>query len=288
MKKTVFLCVGGDARQIYMSRKLSGFGKVYTYKICGEPENTVSLESPCMMTEKADVLVLPMMSGGLEIPCQGGAKVYCHELVPCLRTNAVVTGGRLSTEQIEYFSALGFDVTDYFKREELVIKNCIPTAEGALQLAMQELGRTVFGCQTLIIGYGRVAKATARLFSAAQARVVCTARSLAAIAEAENSGYGAFHINELYGHMGKYELIINTVPSMVLDSRMLAAVAKDTIIIDLASKPGGVDFKAAAKMNRRAIHALSLPGKVAPITSGEIISEAVKNIIIERGGKNVT
>lgn len=288
MKKTVFLCVGGDARQIYMSRKLSGFGKVYTYKICGEPENTVSLESPCMMTEKADVLVLPMMSGGLEIPCQGGAKVYCHELVPCLRTNAVVTGGRLSTEQIEYFSALGFDVTDYFKREELVIKNCIPTAEGALQLAMQELGRTVFGCQTLIIGYGRVAKATARLFSAAQAQVVCTARSLAAIAEAENSGYGAFHINELYGHMGKYELIINTVPSMVLDSRMLAAVAKDTIIIDLASKPGGVDFKAAAKMNRRAIHALSLPGKVAPITSGEIISEAVKNIIIERGGKNVT
>ncbi|MGN0624061.1 MAG: dipicolinate synthase subunit DpsA, partial [Oscillospiraceae bacterium] len=103
-----------------------------------------------------------------------------------------------------------------------------------------------------------------------------------------NSGYGAFHINELYGHMGKYELIINTVPSMVLDSQMLAAVAKDTIIIDLASKPGGVDFKAAAKMNRRAIHALSLPGKVAPITSGEIISEVVKNIIIERGGKNVT
>lgn len=288
MKQTVFLCVGGDARQIYMSRKLSSFGKVYTYKISGEPKNIVSLENMDMMTEKADVLVLPIMSDGLEIPCQGGAKVNCKELVSCLRTNAVVTGGRLSTELIEYFSALGFDVTDYLKREELVIRNCIPTAEGALQLAMQELGRTVSGCPTLIIGYGRVAKATARLFDAAQAQVVCTARSLGAIAEAENSGYRAFHINELYGHIGNYELIINTVPSMVLGSEMLAAVAKDTIIIDLASKPGGVDFKTAAKMNRRAIHALSLPGKVAPITSGELISEAVKNIIVERGGKNVT
>lgn len=289
MKNTVFLCVGGDARQIYMSRKLCDYGRVYTMKINDLSGKTISVERPELMGEKADVLVLPIMNGkSMEIPCQGGAKIYCHELVRCLRTNAVVTGGRLSTGIIEYFSALGFDVTDYFKREELVIKNCIPTAEGALQLAMQESAATVSGSRVLVIGFGRVAKATARLFAAAGAEVSCAARKLSAIAEAENSGCKAFHIDELFGHIGRYNFIINTVPALILDSTMLSAVSKDTVIIDLASKPGGVDFEAAAAMNRRTIQALSLPGKVAPITSGEIISEAVKNIIIERGVKNVT
>lgn len=284
MKKTVFLCVGGDARQIYMSRKLAEFGKVYTYKIFDASENTTSLESLMMMGEKADVLVLPMMMAeGLEVSCQSDAKVYCHQLVPYLRKKAIVTGGRLSTEVIEYFSALGFDVTDYFKREELVIKNCIPTAEGALQLAMQELATTIFGSKVLVIGYGRVSKATAQLFGAAGAEVTCTARKLSSLAEAENAGFKAFSMNELMKHISEYGLIINSVPSMVIDEQMLEAVPKDTLIIDLASKPGGVDFQAAARLNKRTIQALSLPGKVAPITSGEIISETVKNILTERG-----
>lgn len=64
MKKTVFLCVGGDARQIYMGRKLAEYGKVYTYRIYDSSPNVVSLDSLDEMEEKADVLVLPMMSGG--------------------------------------------------------------------------------------------------------------------------------------------------------------------------------------------------------------------------------
>ncbi len=288
MKKTVFLCVGGDARQIYMSRKLSEYGKVYTYKINDISDKVTSLSSLDMMPEKANVLVLPMMTSEMTIISKKGEEIECSELVPCLRKNAIVTGGRLSTTLIEYFSALGFDVTDFFKREELVIKNCIPTAEGALQIAMQELATTIFGTKVLIIGFGRVAKATAKLFSACKADVTCTARSFSALAEVENAGYNAFHSKELLNQIEKYNVVINTAPALVINAKMLERVSKDTLIIDLASRPGGVDFEIAAKMNKRAIQALALPGKVAPITSGEIISDAVNNIIIERGGKNVT
>ena len=52
-------------------------------------------------------------------------------------------------------------------------------------------------------------------------------------------------------------------------------------MIDLASKPGGIDFSAAAMLNLKVIWALSLPGKVAPVTSGEIIKTAIFNIINE-------
>ena len=287
MKHTVFLCVGGDARQTYTGRALAACGKVYSYGIHTDGNEVIRLESLDAMEEKADVLVLPIMKqDGLKIACADGKNVYCTELPKHLEKGALVVGGRLSILQIEYFSALGFDVADYFKREELVIKNCIPTAEGALQIAMQETGACIFGSNVLVIGYGRVGKATAKLFKAVGANTAVAARRLSSIAEAENYGMRSFDINEMYGHIPGFSVIINTVPAMVLDNGMLEAVAKNAVIIDLASKPGGVDFEAANQLNRRVVWALSLPGRVAPITSGEIIADAVRNIILERGRKN--
>ena len=283
MNNTVFLCAGGDARQIYMSKYLAKYGLVYTYGIDCYGDKIINLDDISMMTEKADILVLPLMkTGDLEFFSDNGKIIKCEQLIPHLKNKAIITGGRLSTNQIEYFSALGFDVTDYFKREELVIKNCIPTAEGALQLAMQEMASTIYGSRVLVIGYGRVGKACAKLFNAAGAETVCTARRLSSLAEAENNDISAFHTDELFGHIDSFDLIINTVPAMILDKSLLSAVAKDTLIIDLASMPGGVDFEAASKMNKKVLHALSLPGKVAPVTSGEIIAQAVKNILTEK------
>lgn len=285
MNKTTFLCAGGDARQIYMSQCLAEYGKVYTYGIDDISGKTIRVDDLLEMSERADILVLPMMKNKTaEVECGNKGVVNCSLFVPYLKKNAIVTGGRLSTQQIEFFSALGFDVTDYFKSEELIIRNCIPTAEGALQLAMQELATTVYKSRVLIIGYGRVGKVCARLFDAVGAETVCTARKLSALAEAENAGIQAFHLDEIYGHIDSFDLIINTVPAMVLNGGILKAVAKKALIIDLASVPGGVDFDEAARLNKRVIHALSLPGKVAPVTSGEIIAKTVRNIIIERGG----
>lgn len=46
---------------------------------------------------------------------------------------------------------------------------------------------------------------------------------------------------------------------------------------------GGVDFDAAKEIGVKVIWALSLPGKVAPVTSGMIIKDTITNIINEMG-----
>lgn len=172
MKKTVFLCVGGDARQTYTAQTLTKIGRVYTYGMDDKGEDTIPLAHLDQLTEKADVLVLPLMKAdGLDISSSRNVKVSCSDVSTHLKKNALVAGGLLRRDQIEYFSSLGFDVKDYYKREELVIRNCIPTAEGALQIAMQELAVTVNGSTVLVIGYGRVAKACAKLFRAVGADV---------------------------------------------------------------------------------------------------------------------
>ena len=68
---------------------------------------------------------------------------------------------------------------------------------------------------------------------------------------------------------------------MILNAHILAKTALNALVIDLASMPGGVDFSAAKRLNIKTVHALSLPGKVAPKSSGIIIKNAVYNIIRE-------
>lgn len=109
MKKTVFLCVGGDARQTYTAQTLTKIGRVYTYGMDDKGEDTIPLAHLDQLTEKADVLVLPLMKAdGLDISSSRNVKVSCSDVSTHLKKNALVAGGLLRRDQIEYFSSLGF------------------------------------------------------------------------------------------------------------------------------------------------------------------------------------
>jgi dipicolinate synthase subunit A len=81
----------------------------------------------------------------------------------------------------------------------------------------------------------------------------------------------------------QFDVLCNTVPAKVITAELLAAMQPDALVLDLASKPGGVDLDAAQQLGRRVIWALSLPGKTAPVTAGEIIAETVSHLIKEQG-----
>jgi dipicolinate synthase subunit A len=63
---------------------------------------------------------------------------------------------------------------------------------------------------------------------------------------------------------------------------VLRGLSRDTVLIDLASAPGGVDAEAAANLGIRVIFALSLPGKYAPVSAGHIIAQTVLSCL-EKG-----
>ena len=174
-------------------------------------------------------------------------------------------------------------VIDYMKDEELTVKNAIPTAEGALELAMKELPVTVHGTKTLVSGYGRVGKAAAAAFSALHSSVTVCARHGDALAWAKATGYYTTDMKEICRAVRDKDVIINTVPAPIFDNNVLSFAGKETLIIDLASVPGGVDFEAAERLGLKAIHALSLPGKVAPKTAGENIADAVLSVMRKKG-----
>lgn len=190
-------------------------------------------------------------------------------------------GGKLDFEAYKLAEAHNNKITDYYGREELSVLNAVPTAEGAVETAMRELPVTLFGSKMAIIGFGRIGKVLARALCALGSDVTVFARKPEAKAWARIYGCKTETTDNMEEKLSEFVCIFNTVPAPVLGARELCAVRDGAIIIDLASAPGGVDKGAAEKAEVRVITALSLPGRVAPDSAGEIIAETIENILLQ-------
>lgn len=279
--------IGGDLRQLTLAKLLSKDG--YAVKIFGFDKEidsgslTKATDIKDALSSQIFILPLPISHDGIVINSPFSEKeIHIKELTDSLPEKSIVLGGKIPLSFLNTCRQKGIKVFDYFEREELTVANAIPTAEGAIEIALCETPYTLHNSKCLVIGYGRIGKILADRLKAFGADVTVSARKHSDFAWIEANGYKKAHTGNL--EISKYNLIFNTVPAMVLTEEHLKNIPKDSLIIDLASKPGGVDFALAKELGVKVIWALSLPGKVAPITSGEIIKNAVINIINEMEG----
>ncbi len=159
--------------------------------------------------------------------------------------------------------------------------NDVPTCEGAIQLAMEQTEYTLQGAACLVVGYGRIGALLARKLQALGANVTVSARSARDFARIEANGLPALDTCRLAGHLAKFQIIFNTVPAPILGAAELSELAPGCLIIDLASMPGGIDVDAKLPPSCRLLHALSLPGRVAPLTAACAIHDTIITILQE-------
>ena len=201
-----------------------------------------------------------------------------------LLDNAVRQGGRVFAGGSfpaleEYCKAHGLTLHNYLAREELQVLNAVPTAEGALEIMIRELDITLWGAMVLITGFGRIGEVMARMLGSLGSYVTVCARRPEQLAKAEGMGCSAVSFTqELDRRLPCFDAVINTVPAVVFDEERLLLMKKGCLFIDLAST-AGTAF--GAQTGARIIHALSLPGKTAPVTAGKIIGKTIENIIRE-------
>lgn len=201
----------------------------------------------------------------------------------------ILCGGKLSEDFCLSCKNAGIETFDYYSREEFAIANAIPTAEGAIAIAMNELAITLDGAKALVIGYGRIGKMLSKKLKALGTDVTVSARKAEDFAwiRAESLRIAETgKLRELFSGINsdsKYapDVIFNTVPKCVLGCGELEQIKRGTLIIDLASKPGGIDIASAGALGHKVIWALSLPGKVAPVTSGIIIADTINGYLKE-------
>lgn len=281
-----FWIIGGDLRQEKLAQLLAEDGhSVHTYALerANLPQTVERMDS-LREARRANcvVLPLPVMGEGdaLNTPMSGAYHLF-RDMLPFFTPGQLICGGMVNSAVQERAAEYGLTIVDYFRREELAVANAALTAEGAVQIALEEMGRALHRARVLVLGFGRVGKLTAHRMAALGANVTVAARRYDALAWAEAYGYEAQRLCDLPGYLCGYDLVVNTVPQLVLTRDLLEDLKDACLVIDLASKPGGVDFPAAADLGVRAIWALSLPGKVAPVTAGEALRDTIYNILRE-------
>lgn len=282
-----YLVAGGDQRQVHLANLLSLEHTVYALGFSDDVrfservnriKEAVELPAPVGVA----ILPIPALSGirAINAPLSPHA-LLLDQVLDSLTPNGILLGGMVSPALEAVCKERGLRVIDYMKREELSVLNAVATAEGAIQIAMQELPTTLFGQRCLITGFGRIAKVLTRSLLALGMEVTAAARKHADLAWLKIYGGEPLPISEMESRIGEYDLIINTVPAKLFDRDLLSRIRRDSLVIDLASKPGGVDFDAARELGVNTIWALSLPGKVAPISAGQIICDTIYNILNE-------
>ena len=76
-----------------------------------------------------------------------------------------------------------------------------------------------------------------------------------------------------------FAFLFNTAPAKVITPSVIDRLSPDTVIIDIASHPGGVDYNYCIKKDIEARHCPGLPGKLSPKTSAEIIYKNICDLL---------
>lgn len=234
------VCVlGGDLRQVTVKKLLEEEGfKVFGI---GISEEEFLLDD----IKKAEILILPIPVSGDGITLNAPfskSKINLSEITARIDKNCLVLGAKMPKDMENDLKSRQIAYIDYFEREELIIKNAIPTAEGVIEIALSEMPITLFESRVLVIGYGRVGKVIAEKFKALGSEVCVSARKCADFAWIKEKGMRAIHTESLENEVSKFDLVINTVPAKILDEKVLKNVRNDALILDVASKPGGAGF----------------------------------------------
>ena len=277
--------IGGDLRQVFAAEAMSEKG--YEVALFGfdDYKGDIGLCTKCLSLEdslsKADVVVLgnPVTTDDeyLYTPLSN-VQISIDRVFSLINEKCTVLGGRLGKISDKHSRLL-----DYFDREELIIANACITAESAVGIAMNEMKESIQDVSVLVMGYGRIGKALCHKLKGLGAEVYASARKERDFAWIRAFGYSPVDTSKVCDVVSSCKLVFNTIPKLVLGDDVLCCLQKDTLIIDLASKPGGVDFEAAKKCGLRVIWALGLPGKKQPVSAGRAEASVILDMLDEVG-----
>lgn len=282
-----FAVIGGDRRSVLLCSMLARDGhKVHSFalekaELPGEIPKAGCLQG-CVYGADCVVLPTPAEKGGFlnapyaERPCG------MDELIDALWQGQIVCGGKLSEECRLAAVAAGLHPADIMQRQDFTVGNAALTAEGALGVLIQNSERSILGSRVLVCGWGRIGRILALRLKALGAETAVAARSPADRALARALGCAAYDYNELEAVLDSFSFVVNTVPSRVLTDAMLCCLADGTVLLELASPPGGFDKRLAENIGVKVLAAPGLPGKASPYSAAELMRDAVYAVIREQ------
>lgn len=276
---------GGDRREETFCQLM--VEKDYRVKLLSETPlaggNVDCTESVVELLDGSDIVYAPLSgaddNGYLKSVLISDMVRLDEHFFKIMEPGALFMMGSVKSPVKELLRRLHINYVELTDLDELAILNAIPTAEGALKIAIEETPYTLFQSNVLIFGLGRVGLTLAWRLKLLGASVYVVTRNRAAQARGQDLGLNMLEYSELPGCLSWMDIIYNTVPAPIITEDYICQLSRESLIIDLASAPGGTDFEAAAKYKIRALMVPGLPGRVAPETAGRTLAQVIPGLI---------
>ncbi len=264
VKYLKIIILGGDKRQKFLCENLNKEGYITEHIISGEG-----------LKEKirnGDVIILPLPATKDKITVYNTFStnnIYLSDIREFVDRQLILTCN---------YEFCDKNFIDYNKNEGFAIKNAVPTAEGAIALAIENSENMLFGSECLVVGFGKIGKILSCYLKALGAKVTVSARKEADLNFIYSFGMNPIETASINKAAHKFDFVFNTVNFPVINEEFLEKLKPDGLLLELASLPGGITDK-REKAACPIINAQSLPGKFSPKAAAKILTETILGIL---------
>lgn len=171
----------------------------------------------------------------------------------------------------------------YMMKDQNVIKeNAIPTVEGIIADIINNTEITLNDSRVLVFGYGNIGSLLTdylRMLGANVSVAIVSDKDKRTLDKIGISNFFSYCRNDLIQKINSSDIIINTVPKTVIDENLIKYINKEAYVLDIASHPYGIDQEVLAEYFIKSKLYLGIPGKVAPKTSGKILTKKIFDVM---------
>lgn len=268
-----FFIIGGDFRNFILAQSLAKDGNkvsIYGFEKLKENFNEkidLIKEGNLDEIKNSDIIIGPIPFSRDDVTINmtySDKKISISEIEDLLKNKAVFVGN-INNKLKEDWESKNIKVIDIMQKEEFVVLNVIPTVEATIEIILKNnQNKIINGMECLIMGFGRIGKVLAHKLQGLVEDCTCLVTN--EVEKAWTIAYGYKNVDLNYiknkpSNLSKYDIIINTIPQILLKEE-LRNVNKETLLIDLASKPYGIDRDIVKIENLNFIEVLGLPRKI--------------------------
>ena len=209
--------------------------------------------------------------------------------------NVFLVSGMVPDKFSKVLTENNVKVLDLLKDESYIIFNAKITVEGIIKYLIENTEDTIFNSKILVLGYGRIGKILCNVLKSFTENIYCMPNSKEELEWLKSNcvnyifeeNFNDLNKNlkkvdniakkELHKFLGNFEIIINTIPRIILNEKEICSLNKDVFILDVASKPGGINQENAMKNNINFLWKLGIPAEI----SAKACAKKIKNMIYE-------
>ena len=161
--------------------------------------------------------------------------------------------------------------------DDFLEKNSILTAEGLISFLISHRRFPIYQSRILVLGYGHCGQIIARYLKCLQGIVSVSTRNHKYQEEIINNYDDYIPLENIDLH--QQDIIINTIPQMIIDKDKIDTLSRNIMIIDIASYPYGIDHHYALSQGLNSQILPSIPCKYGYGYAGKMICDYIERVI---------